>query len=87
MNLRNGLEDKTMKHIKKALDYVRNHIDMSYVEYVISKGDEMRCPYSYVDAIFADDITDLLEEYGEDNYLPEAWWANYYDLDEIIGML
>lgn len=34
-----------------------------------------------------DDITDLLEEYGQDNDLPEMWWTEFYDIDEIIEML
>lgn len=73
--------------IKKALEYVRRNVDMSYVAYVESKAIEMRCPASCVDAVFAEDVQDLLEEYGEDNDLPEGWWCEYGDIDDIIEQL
>lgn len=30
------------------------------------------------------DIIDLLEEYGQDNGLPEGWWLEYGDIDDIV---
>lgn len=30
------------------------------------------------------EIYDLLEEYGEDNDLPEGWWMEYGDIDDIF---
>lgn len=32
-------------------------------------------------------ITDLLEEYGEDNDLPEGWYLDEYDASEILPMV
>ena len=29
-------------------------------------------------------VIDLLEEYGDDNDLPEGWWQNYADIDDIL---
>lgn len=73
--------------MQKALDYVRQNVDMGYVNYLVSKAMEMRCPASYVDAVFADDVQDLLEEYGDDNGLPEGWWLEYGDIDDILEQL
>lgn len=78
---------KTINDMKKALDYVRQNVDMGYVNYLVSKAMEMRCPTSYVDAVFADDVQDLLEEYGDDNDLPEGWWLEYGDIDDILTMI
>lgn len=72
---------------EKALDYVRNKVDMDYINYMVCKAMEMRCPTSYVDPILSDDIVDLLEEYGQDNDLPENWWCEYGDIDDIIEQI
>lgn len=48
---------------------------------------EMRCPFGLAYPLLADDISDLLEEYGEDNDLPEGWWCVYGDIDDIIEQI
>jgi hypothetical protein len=73
--------------MKKALDYVRQNVDMGYVNYLVSKAMEMRCPTGSLDPVFTDLIYDLLEEYGEDNDLPEGWWLEYGDIDDILTMI
>ena len=73
--------------MQKALDYVRQNVDMSYVNYVVNKAIEMRCPTPCIDAVFADEVQDLLEEYGDDNDLPEGWWLEYGDIDDILTMI
>jgi len=32
-------------------------------------------------------ITDLLEEYGDDNDLPEGWYLDEYDASEVLSMV
>ena len=73
--------------MQKALDYVRQNVDMGYVNYVVNKAIEMRCPASCIDAVFADEVQGLLEEYGDDNDLPEGWWLEYGDIDDILTMI
>lgn len=73
--------------MKRALKYVREHVDMDYINHCIVKAMEMRCAFSLAYPIEADDIADLLEEYGQDNDLPEGWWCEYGDIDDIIEML
>ena len=71
-------------HFEKALDYVREHIDMQYINYCIVRAMEMRCSFSLAFPIEADVIADHLVEYGQDNDLPEGWWCEYGDIDDII---
>lgn len=43
-----------------------------------------RAPFDHLYPQAADDIADALEEYGLDNDLPEGWWCEECDIDEII---
>ena len=74
-------------HFEKALDYVRNEIDIAEVNNDVCKAMEVRMPLSLYAPALADDIADLLEEYGEDNGLPEGWWLEYGDIDYIVGQI
>lgn len=73
-----------MKNIDKALAYVRKNVDIDYINYIVQKSMQMRCPPSLVDALLADDIRDLLDDYSMDNDLPNDWWCEWCDIDEII---
>lgn len=73
-----------MKNINKALDYVRKNVDIDYINYIVQKSMQMRCPPSMVDALLADDVRDLLNDYSVDNDLPVDWWCEERDVDEII---
>lgn len=44
----------------------------------------MRHPPSLVDALLADNVRDLLDDYSTDNDLPVDWWCEERDIDEII---
>jgi hypothetical protein len=76
-----------MKHIDKAIKYVRDNVDMRAVHCAFVEAMEMRCPIEIHAPAMVDDITDLLKEYGQDNDLPEMWWEEYYDVVEIIEKL
>lgn len=73
--------------MKKALDYIRQNVDIGYVNYLVRNAKGMRYPTGYLDPVFAGLIYDLLEEYGEDNDLPEGWWLEQGDIDDIIEQL
>lgn len=73
-----------MRNIDKALDYVRKNIDIDYINEIILKGMQMKCPPSMVDASLADNVRDLLNDYAMDNDLPNDWWCEWCDIDEII---
>lgn len=76
-----------MEHLEKALKYIRKNVDMEYINFCVCHAMEMRCPFIYAYPLLADDISDLLEEYGEDNDLPVGWWCEYGDLDDIVEQL
>lgn len=74
-------------HFEKALDYVRNNVDVLYINRCFVRAMEMRCPFSTSFPTSTDEITDLLEEYGQDNDLPEGWWCEYGDIDDIVEQI
>ena len=76
-----------MKHLENALDYVHQHVDMEFINHCIIKSMQARCPFSLHYPMEACDISDLLEEYGDDNDLPEGWWCEHGDIDDIVEML
>ena len=73
--------------LERAIRYVRKNMDMEFVNYCVNKSLERRCPLSVAFPAVADHISDLLEEYGQDNNLPGGWWYEYDDIDEIACML
>lgn len=68
---------------KPALDYVRSQLDEwrleEYRAAINSAYEYHTTPTAYADF---DHIRDLLEEYGQENDLPEGWWENEGDLDD-----
>ena len=73
-----------MNDFEKALQYVRENVNEIEVSLAIDKMDKWRCPLAQANCSLADRIYDLMEEYGEDNDLPEGWWLDDGDLDDII---
>lgn len=77
-------DDDTPEEMKEALDYVRenmNEIRMQEVKLAVDKAYEHHLtPSAFYNV--GDTVTDLLEEYGDDNDLPEGWWENYGDIDD-----
>ena len=76
-----------MKTLEKALKHTRKNVDMEYINFCVCHAREMRCPFSLAYPLLADDITDLLEEYGEDNDFPEGWWCEYGEIDDIVEQI
>ena len=60
--------------IKEAIEYVRQNVDMAEIEVTIRKMAQRREPLYHVNSQLCDTIFDLLEEFGEDNDLPEGWY-------------
>ena len=76
-------EDSCNKAMKPALDYVRSQVEPwrleEYRATINSAYEYHSTPTAYADF---DHIRDLLEEYGQENELPEGWWENEGDLDD-----
>ena len=85
-----GDEPDTEKtEIDKAVDYVLDNIDED--DLAIVKAEASQCykqhlvPTEYIMDCSA--VTDLLEEYGQENDLPEEWWREECDIDVILNKL
>lgn len=74
-------------HFEKALDYVRENIDIDYLKGCVTTAMQMRMPLGCVAPLLVNNIADLMEEYGQDNDLPEGWWCKECDIDEIIELI
>lgn len=72
------------KDVKDAIAHVRANVDMDDVRRAMTIIDRQRCPLYQADPSLDCQIYDLMEEYGEDNDLPEGWWLEYVDIDDII---
>lgn len=66
---------------QKALDYLHQCIVRAKIEGTIAEMYRQHCcdlcacdPFNLCDEIY-----DLLEEFGEDEYLPENWWLEYWE--------
>lgn len=75
-----------MNHWKQAIKYVHNNRTWSDAREKLAWEimDEQRCPITHADPSIADDICDLMEEYGQDYDLPEGWWYDYGTEDDVF---
>jgi len=64
-----------MSELEKALAYTQQEISKKFGGKAVSEED------------ICDEIYDCMEQYGEDNDLPEGWWMEYGDIDDIFVML
>ena len=72
--------------LDKALDYVRENLSEEELNLVKAEIDCAYQNHTSPSHFVSNDgkIIDLLEEYGEDNDLPEGWWMEYGDIDDIL---
>ena len=64
-----------MSELEKALAYAQQEISKKFGGKAVSEDD------------IYDEIYDCMEQYGEDNDLPEGWWMEYGEIDDIFVML
>ena len=80
----NEEEDKT--DIQKAIDYVRDNMDED--DMAILKAEMNKCYNAHLipseDVMDCDKVVELLDEYGQENDLPERWWESECEIDEIL---
>lgn len=76
-----------MNDIGKAIEHVRRNIDMQDVFSAKINMGINRKPLYRVNASLCDKIYDLMEEYSQDNYLPEGWWLEEHDEETILMCL
>lgn len=77
-------EEKT--ELQKAIDYVRDNMDED--DMAILKAEVRQCYKAHLipgeNVMDCDRVIDLLEEYGDENDLPERWWESECEIDEIL---
>lgn len=74
--------------LEAALDYVREQLDadeLMIYKATVSKNLNHRLPAA--SQVNDSKVIDLLEEYGEDNDLPEGWWEEYGDIEDVLMKL
>ncbi len=59
------------------LDILKAKMDKCYESHLIPNSNVMDC----------DKVIDLLEEFGEENDLPEEWWESECDFDELLAKI
>ena len=72
--------------IDKAIDYVREQMDKD--DMTILQAEMNKCYKMHLipneDVMDCSKVIDLLEEYGQDNDMPEGWWMEYGEIDDIL---
>ena len=71
-----------------GLDYVREQLgedELRVYKATVTKNLNHRMPAT--DGLDDGKVIDLLEEYGEDNDMPEGWWEEYGDIDDWLMKL
>ena len=79
-----------MTHFEKAIKFIKDNRSWSDAEesVALQSINHLRCDINFAAPAIADGINDLLEEYGEDNDLPEGWWLEYVDnVDDVFFRL
>lgn len=74
---------------RKAIAYVKENISEEDRDIIRAKCSKLYKQHIIPDENTVDDsvIIDLLEEYGQDNDLPEGWWEEEYDATGILTLI
>lgn len=72
-----------MNDFEKAALYAVSQLDETEIDYALHQMDKHRIPIRMMGGI-SEMICDSMEEYGEDNDLPEGWWFVYGDEDDVF---
>lgn len=74
--------------LREALDYVRENMDTDDMVIIRAQIDKnYSCHMNPAAGIDNTRVTDLLEEYGDEHDLPEGWWTELGEMDDILLML
>ena len=63
------------EHFDKAVAYVRENRGWT---------DHYRCSIDFASPQIHSEICNLMDEYGEENGLPEDWWREFGDEDDVF---
>ena len=76
----------TEKHFEKAIQYVKENHKWSDAKDALALEtiNAYRCDINFADHTISEEIHDLMEEYGQDNDLPEGWLYEQGNEDDIF---
>lgn len=82
----NETEDDMSATMREAIEYVQEN--MSTTDLDALKTRRAQCYEAHLvpseSVMDCSSVIDLLEEYGEENDLPEGWWESEAEIDEIL---
>lgn len=73
-----------MTDFQKALQYVKDNVEQIRIENAMYLIDRGHFPLRIADNELYEEMYDLMEEYGAENDLPEGWWLDECDEDDLI---
>lgn len=71
-------------HIDSAIEYVKDSVEYSRISIAQALMGNMNCELVDCDESLNEIIIDLMEEYGQENGLPEGWWESECYTDDIV---
>ena len=78
--------EEEKSELDKAIDYVREQMDVD--DMAILQAEMNKCYKNHLvpndNVMDCSKVIDLLEEYGQDNDMPEGWWMEEGDIDDIL---
>ena len=77
------------QHYAKAIEYVRENKSWSETceQYALEIIGQFRCPIEQASDEIDSEITELMNDYGRMNNLPEDWWYEFGDTDDVFFKL
>lgn len=73
--------------LKEAMAYVREQLGEDRLAVVKAQATVCYDQRRPIDTDYNDEVHDLLEEYGQENDLPEGWWESECEIDEVLAKL
>jgi hypothetical protein len=77
------------QHYEKAIEYVRENKSWSETceQYALEIIGQFRYPIEQASDEIDSEITELMNDYGRMNNLPEDWWYEFGDTDDVFFKL
>lgn len=80
---------KYSENYRKGILYVMDELDVNERDIIRAECNMAYEMHLIPDSNVVDDfsITDLLDQYGQENDLPEGWYLDEYDASEVLSMV
>lgn len=71
------------KFVSDAIEYALQEIDSYRIDYLVAEMDRCHCPARMINND-SEELIEKMNEWAEDNNLPEYFWEEKYDDDDIV---